>query len=405
MRIGIDARLWDQTGVGRYIRNLVQHLGKIDKKNTYFLFCLEQDCENIKSQISNLKYDNFRIIGVSIKWHSISEQINFPRVLNAYDLDLMHFPYFSVPVFYNKPFVVTIHDLIIHHFPTGKASTLILPLYGIKLLGYKYVIKRSAQKAKKIIAVSNATKEEIIDHLKVQEDKIEVIYEAADDKVKFKVQSSRFKVAGKYFLYVGNAYPHKNLERLIEAFSGLRIDTNDYSESKQIEKDSGSKQIENDSDTLGEKISKNSDLKLVLAGKKDYFYKRLEEKYKSGNIIFYGKVTDEELSSLYKGAIAVVLPSLMEGFGLPILEAMSNNCPVLASDIPLFREVGQDAVIYFDPYSVSDMTEKMKDVCSNDLNHRNKNKENGLLVAKKFSWEKTASETLALYEQAVRGKK
>ena len=374
MRIGIDARLWDQTGVGRYVRNLVQHLGKIDKKNTYFLFCLEQDCENIKSQISNLKYDNFRIIGVSIKWHSISEQINFPRVLNSYDIDLMHFPYFSVPIFYNKPFVVTIHDLIVHHFPTGKASTLVFPVYETKLLGYKLVIKKAAQKAKKIIAVSNATKEEIIDHLKVQEDKIQVIYEGADDKVKFKVQSSRFKVAGQYFLYVGNAYPHKNLERLIEAFSAV-----------------------NKQRTI------NKELKLVLVGKNDFFYKRLEEKVgkeKNSSVEFLHDITDSELSELYSKAAALILPSLMEGFGLPILEAMSNNCPVLASDIPSLREIGQDAVIYFDPFSVSDIRKNLELIIRNSQ-LREKLIKRGLEISKQFSWEKTASDTLALYESAL----
>ena len=374
MRIGIDARLWDQTGVGRYVRNLVQHLGKIDKKNTYFLFCLEQDCENIKSQISNLKYDNFRIIGVSIKWHSIFEQINFPRVLNSYDIDLMHFPYFSVPIFYNKPFVVTIHDLIVHHFPTGKASTLVFPVYETKLLGYKLVIKKAAQKAKKIIAVSNATKEEIIDHLKVQEDKIQVIYEGADDKVKFKVQSSRFKVAGQYFLYVGNAYPHKNLERLIEAFSAV-----------------------NKQRTI------NKELKLVLVGKNDFFYKRLEEKVgkeKNSSVEFLHDITDSELSELYSKAAALILPSLMEGFGLPILEAMSNNCPVLASDIPSLREIGQDAVIYFDPFSVSDIRKNLELIIRNSQ-LREKLIKRGLEISKQFSWEKTASDTLALYESAL----
>ena len=131
MKIGIDIRLWNQTGVGRYIRNLVLNLAEIDKKNGYVLFARSEDFQSIKSEIKN---PNWKLVKADIKWHSISEQINFPSILNKENLDLVHFPYFSVPIFYNKPYVLTIHDLIIDHFPTGKASTLFLPFYYFKII-------------------------------------------------------------------------------------------------------------------------------------------------------------------------------------------------------------------------------------------------------------------------------
>src|ERR1035437_5479404 len=215
MKIGIDARLWNQTGVGRYIRNLVLNLQKIDFKNNYVLFVKSADFENVKSQITNPKW---KIVRTDIKWHTASEQIKFASILNKQKLDLVHFPYFSVPVFYNRPFVVTIHDLIINHFPTGKASTLPFPIYKIKLFAYKIIIKKAAQKAKKIITVSNATKEEIVDHLKIKENKVEVIYNGVDKSL-FDVSKTERTLKNPYFLYVGNAYPHKNLERLLLAFS------------------------------------------------------------------------------------------------------------------------------------------------------------------------------------------
>lgn len=131
MRIGIDARLWNETGVGRYIRNLVYNLLEIDSRNEYVLFTNKQTIEEIKEHKSKIKFEDkkLKLVETNIRWHSVSEQIKFPKILEKEKLDLMHFPYFSVPILYNRPFVITIHDLIINHFSTGKASTLPTPLY------------------------------------------------------------------------------------------------------------------------------------------------------------------------------------------------------------------------------------------------------------------------------------
>lgn len=362
MRIGIDCRLWDQTGVGRYTRNLVLNLQKIDKKNNYVLFARNQDLDSIKKEIKN---KNWRIVSADVKWHSVSEQFKFLKILNKEKLDLVHFPYISVPVFYNRPFVITIHDLIPWHFSTGKATTLFYPLYLIKVLFYKLVIRAAAQKTKKIIVPSKATKKEIIDHLKVSKEKIEMVYEGADAAIN---HQSLVKKYGKYFLYVGNAYPHKNLERLMLAFNLI---------------------------SKGDK-----DLKLILVGNKDFFYRELEEKNPSDKIIFYGKASDEELASLYSNAIALVLPSLMEGFGLPVLEAMTNKCPVLASDIPSIKEVAGDFAVYFDPKNISDILDKMKYISSKNFN-REKITKDAYEKSREFSWEKAARETLKIYESSL----
>ena len=383
MKIGIDCRLWNETGVGRYIRNLIGQLKVMDRRNTYTLFVLPEDEEGIKFAVRS---SQFAVQLADIRWHSIEEQLKFPNILNKENLDLVHFPYFSVPIFYNRPFVVTIHDLIINHFSTGRASTLPFPIYSLKLFGYKFVMSQAVKKAKKIITVSNATKKEIIDHLGVSPQKVVVTYEGVDGKItssksqipnKFQISNlpTSLKLRGasktqKYFLYVGNAYPHKNLERLLKAFQML-----------------------------------NSDVSLVLVGKEDYFYKRLKSKVRdmklSEKVIFLENVTDSELSSLYRNAIALVVPSLMEGFGLPALEAMANKCLVLASDIPALREVCDDAAIYFDPYNPSDIAEKMRNICFNDLNHLSGEMEKGLKRIKLFSWEKMAKETLKIYESGI----
>jgi len=368
MKIGIDCRLWGETGIGRYIRNLVLNLQKLDQKNEYVLFVLPKNREETLHFVQN---DNFKIIVADIRWHTISEQLKFPQILSKESLDLAHFPYHSVPIFYNKPFVLTIHDLIPYNFPTGKASALPFFLYWLKFLAYKYVLINAAKKARKIIAVSNATKDEIIDHLNVDSSKVTVAYEGVDSviqnaKIKNQNYNSKFKIKD-YFLCIGNAFPHKNLERLWEAFSVFR----------------------------------RNDAKLILVGKEDYFYKRLKKKAQdlnfSDRVVLLQNVSDQELTDLYRNAIALIMPSLMEGFGLPALEAMANNCLVLASDIPALREVCADAAIYFDPYDIKDIVMRMEEACSNDTHYYSDKKKKGLERAKLFSWQKMAKHTLEAY--------
>jgi len=367
MRIGIDARLWEQTGVGRYIRNLVVNLQKIDKKNEYVLFIRKEDLESVKKEIKNPKWS---FVEANIKWHSIAEQVELPLLLNKQKLDLVHFPYFSVPISYRKPYVVTIHDLIINHFSTGEASTLAYPLYLGKRVSYQFIIKQAAKRAKRIIVPSVATKEEIIDHLRIPEKKINVIPEASDKNLSPQLPSSKTKTLGKYFLYVGNAYPHKNLTSLIYAFNKI---------SKEVK-----------------------DLKLILVGHKDFFYQRLEkENTLSDKIVFYGKATDRELSNLYASAIALVMPSLMEGFGLPVLEAMSLKCLVVCSDIPSFKEIASNCAIYFRPEDANDIKETMKSVYVNNEKFRKEKLDAAFKRAQKYSWKKAAEETLNAYESSL----
>ena len=154
----------------------------------------------------------------------------------------------------------------------------------------------------------------------------------------------------KYFLYVGNAYPHKNVELLLQAAEAAWV-------------------------------------RVVFVGKDDYFYKRLGIKPKT--------VTDAELSVLYKNAAALVFPSLMEGFGLPPLEALENNCPAIVSDIPVFHEILGNAVTYFDPHSVEDLAQILKEAAKKRLPVDPD-------IVKKYSWKKMAEETLSVYEDSLR---
>ncbi len=174
MKIGIDGRLINQTGVGRYIQELINNLQLLDKVNTYLIFLPADTAQKFKVQNSK-----FKVQGINIRWHSLKEQILMPWILWKEHLDLVHFPYFSVPIFYPGKFIVTIHDLILDHFDTGKASTWPWFIYKLKRLGYKLVMWIALHRAAKVITVSEATKKEIVDHYKIKPEKIEVTYEAA----------------------------------------------------------------------------------------------------------------------------------------------------------------------------------------------------------------------------------
>lgn len=367
MRIGIDARFWYETGVGRYIRNLVIELDKLGTEHEFVLFVQEQDKNKIHDVITG---KNFKIVPTAIHWHSVEEQVLFSRILKKEELDLMHFPYFSVPIFYSGRFVVTIHDLIIHHFATGEATTLPFPLYHMKVNAYKYVIGKAAKNAEKIIAVSHATKDEVVDHLQVDTSKVVVTYEGVDPAISHPKDLRPKNDYGKYFLHVGNVYPHKNAKRLVDAFEFVH----------------------------------REDVKLIFAGKKDYFMIKLEKYVKEKNIPqveFIGFVTDEELSELYKNALATVVPSLMEGFGLPVLEALANKSLVLASDIPSLREVGKEALLYVDPLNITSLSAKMQHIAQEDTKEFESLKVKGLQIVKQFNWHEMTEETLRVYESCI----
>ncbi len=370
MRIGIDARMFDESGVGRYIRNLLNNLQDLDNQNEYFIFLLSRNFNNLKLQ------NNFTKIKADFKWYGISEQLKFPTLLNKYKLDLVHFPHFNVPIFFKGKFIVTIHDLIHQHFQMRKATTYDPITYKIKQLGYKKIFNNAIKKSQKIIVPSNFVKNQLIKECNLKDSKIEVTYEAVDDQLLSiikKVSSTsmdkvltKFDIKLPYIFYVGNAHPHKNVEGLIKAFLEIR--------------------------------KKYQYLQLVLSGNDHYFWKRIKENYQDKNIIYTGFITDQELVALYKSAKVFVMPSFEEGFGIPLLEAFACLCPVVSSNKGSLPEVGKDTALYFDPSSREDMESKIMEVLNN-----NKLKEQlvkkGEEKYKEFSWEKLVQQTLKLYKE------
>ena len=266
----------------------------------------------------------------------------------------------------------------------------------------------SVRKAKKILTISQASKSDIIRVYQVPKEKVVVTYPGIKKFSIFNFQFSmksqfsnfqkikdKYGINGEYILFVGTIQPRKNIVRLVEAFSKIRMHTNNYFESTRIKKDS---------DKSGEKIRKNSDLQLGIVGKKGWLYEEILGAPKKfgveDRVKFLDFVPDEDLTLFYKHALFFILPSLYEGFGLPVLEAMKWGCPVITSKVSSLPEAGGDAAIYVDPENIDDIVSKME-LLMKDQEKRKDMIEKGYKQVKKFSWDKTARETLKALEEVA----
>lgn len=380
MKIGIDARFVgpEGTGLGKYTEKLIENLAKIDSKNQYIIFLQKSNWNYL-----SIKNKNFQKVLANISWYTIAEQIKMPSILKSHNLDLLHVPHFNVPIFYKGKMVVTIHDLIHHHFQETSATTRNPITFKTKRFFYRQVIKKAVLKSSHILTPSNYVKEEIAKTFNVNKSKITVTYEAAEEEYSLGNQLpvtsdqllKRFRIKKPFLIYVGNAYPHKNLEKLLEA---LKIITINY---------------------------QPSTINLVIVCSRDIFWERLNEKIKDLNLQDHvtttGYISSQDLSAIFKAGQAYVSPSLSEGFGIPGLNAMASGLPVIASDIPVLKEVYGDAAYYFDPKDPKDIAAKIKKVISSpriktDLIAK------GDEQIKKYSWLKMAKETLAVYSKAAK---
>lgn len=368
MRIGIDARLINESGIGRYIRNLLANLKVLDDKNEYFVLLKAKD-------LKRFEYGkNFTIVEADFNWYSLTEQLKLPKLLEGLKLDLAHFPHFNVPLLYKGKFVVTIHDLIHQHFKMTRATTLDPLTYQIKQFGYRKVFSFAVHKSETIIVPSYFVKSQLEKEWRISTQKIHATPEGVEDKflalkdkLSKKVQSKllgKIGVKKPYLFYVGNAHPHKNVEALIKAFRDVK--------------------------------KAYHELTLILSGADHYFWRRVKFEFSGQDIIYTGFVTDEVLAVLFSNAEMFVMPSLEEGFGIPVLESFACGCPVVCSDIGALKEVGEDGCIYFNPKSIGDISEKIKMVLRNEKLKKSLIQK-GTKRVKLFSWKKLAGETLKIY--------
>ena len=362
--IGIDgneANVYKKVGVSVYTQNLMTYFQRKSNKTLNFDIYLRN--KPIKTMPPKNKYFTYKIVKALFLWSQLFLPLNL--IFNSKN-DVCFSPAHYIPRFSTIPIVVTIHDLSFHYYPNDFLKR--------DLFKLKNWTKYSVKNAKKIIAVSQSTKQDLIRFYDISEDKIQVIYNGfeknitnsqLDTKVIQKIKKQS------YILYVGTLQPRKNLERLIEAFS----------------------------------LVKNKNLDLVIVGKRGWMFEEILEAPKkygvSGRVKFLDSVSDEELPNLYRNALCFILPSLYEGFGLPILEAMKYGCPVLASNVSSLPEAGGDAALYFDPENTGDIARSLESIIQNSELRKDLIKK-GYQQVKKFSWEKSAKETLKVLEDLRR---
>lgn len=361
--IVIDARI-RRSSTGRYIDRLVEHLQKIDFRNRYTV--LVQPDDSWQPSVANFSradspYPQFSFNPL--------DQLGFAYQLYKLKADLVNFPMNQQPLLYFKPVVTATMDLTMLRFTrAGRHSAL---FHAARMAAYRFLFWYSLRKSQAIITITNFVKSDVENHYPFTKDRITVTYCASEPPLEGKSKQPKH-IKKPFIMHVGSPFPHKNIERLIGAFTILK--------------------------------ESYPNLQLVLAGKKEYYFELLEQQTKinkfANDIIFTGFISDEELKWLYQNAEAYVLPSLSEGFGLPGLEAMAHGCPVVSSNATCLPEVYEDAVHYFDPESVEDIAAKTREVLS-DSDLRKKLIHRGYARLKKYSWARMAEQTLEVYTKVL----
>ncbi len=363
MKILIDARLYglENAGIGRYIINLVGELSKTDSKNEYVILLRKRYFQELALP------GNWKKVLADFRHYSFAEQLKIPRIINKEKPDLTHFPHFNVPYFFRGKFVVTIHDMLMHKSVGLAATTLPAPLYFIKRLGYRVVFDNAVRKSIAVIVPTMTVRQEILGKYKINPDKIKVTYEGFDRKV---TSESSIEMLKPYFVYTGNAYPHKNLSNLIKAIKLL----NTKSEQKVF---------------------------LAIASSRNVFTQRIEKLISEAGVENFvrmlGFVPDNKLGTLFRNSVGFIFPSLSEGFGLPGIEAMASGTLLLASNIPVFKEIYEDNALYFDPIDPLSIEKAMETALSLDKSERQIRIQNSAKFVNKYSWAKMAEETLKIY--------
>jgi glycosyltransferase involved in cell wall biosynthesis len=328
MRIGVDARKIADFGIGTYIRGLLQELAS-DTADTYIAFAPQRLASRIPAGVEHVIVD--------APHYSIRELLILGRAIDRANVDLFHAPHYVVP-FTRVPFVVTIHDLIHLRNPNPIAR-----MYARQMIG------RAVRRSRRVLTVSEAVKREIVSTFGCAEDHVVV----TPNGVRAPFTEHGPAAEGRYFLYVGNDKPHKNVDVLVDAFSGI------------------------------------SDAALVLTGAAFERFKSRER------IVVTGFVDDDQLASLYRGAIALVMPSREEGFGLPALEAMASRCAVITSTADALVEITGDAALHVEPNAAS-LAAAMTRIAS-DESLRMSLASRGVARAKHFTWTHCAELTRDAY--------
>ena len=361
----LDARMLGFSGIGTYLKNLLENYARMERQFSFRLACPRQE------SVREFSSGRFTWVRADAPIYGLREQWQIPRA--AEGADLLHCPHYNVPCFYRGKLLVTIHDLT-HIMDRTFRRTLSSLVYARPMLAI------ASRKADQIVTDSEFTKLQIVDRLRVPPEKVTVIYlgvsphfHVCDHEEAFQAASSALQLRGSYLLYIGALKPHKNIPTLIRAFALL----------------CGRRKVEQ---------------QLLIVGDdpkwKEGLVSLCSQLGVAGHVSFFPHVVHAILPQVYAGADLMVMPSFIEGFGLPVLEAMACGTPVVCSRAASLPEVAGDAAEYFEPSSVDDLAAAMERVLgSPELQETLRRK--GLERAKLFSWHECARRTLEVYRKVL----
>jgi len=376
VKVAVDIRRMSEFGVGTYIRNIVRTLGRLDHENHYFLIGPPAKVQEIGALPAN-----FQTVPLDSTEHSFRGYREFRAALQKHECDLVHIPnLFSVPRALPCPYVMTVHDMLEHMSRARDRHGVLRSLYFQMT---KHVLGRAAR----IFAVSNFTRSEIEKLFDIPLTHIEVVYNAIDERflrghasaADLEMIAQRYQVTYPFLLYAGRISPHKNVVRMIEAFSALKTELakdQAYPDLKLI--------------IIGDDLSGNPDLRrtVVRSGVQN-------------DVRFLGFIPIEVLRIFYDEAKVFVFPSLYEGFGLPPLEAMAHGTPVVTSNVSSLPEVVGNAAVLVNPENVFEIMRALHRVLM-DKSLRDRMKERGYQQAMRFSWEISVRRVLQVYREVAR---
>jgi glycosyltransferase involved in cell wall biosynthesis len=378
MKIGIDIRNIGKKRTGDEVVffNLVKNLALLDNTSEYLLFTDTTDTtllySNVVKPLGIESKKNFKIISLKCANKFIWNIWTLPRYLRKNPVDVYHTQYIT-PFFVPRriKIVTIVHDISFNFYPQY--------IQWRDLFFLKILIPISLKRADKIIAVSEFTRNEIIKYYKVSPDKVDFVHNAINDSFirndftesELAKIRKKYNLPGKFILYVGTMQPRKNIPFLIEGYNKIK-------------------------DRIPE-------IKLVIAGRKGHnFDKKVDEAVKKHalekDVIFPGFIEEDDKPLLFNMAQVFAFPSLYEGFGIPVLEAMSQKVPVLVSNIPSLKEVARNSALFFDPGDLDGFAEKLYNI-SMDENLRSKLSDSGKTRVQFFSWERTARKILQIYQK------
>ncbi len=363
-RVGIDCRLAGvkSAGIGRYVQELVTRLVANTQDISWTLFFRTSD--QAKEVLGVQTYKKLSLSNslrfINIPHYTLREQLLLPFALISARLDLLWVPHFNTPIFYPGKTIITVHDLLWHEYRGEEVTSLPTWIYTLKYRFYKLVVWASIVRASKILVPSQSVKKTLLKYFQFARAKTQVTLEGINSI--FDSHSQAEKSNSKELLYVGSLYPHKNVKVIIEALNSL------------------------------------PEYNLSIVSARNIFLDRLkayvQQQPCKNRVEFKGFVSDTELNVLYSEVFCMVQPSLHEGFGLPVLEAMSAGVPAVVSDIAVFREIYMKGVFYFDSTSASSLAKAIKTLSSLAPAKKSQHLKKAKEIASSYSWEKTTQETL-----------